>query len=292
MILDGKLTATYVRKQVAEEVRRINDTVTLALIMVGNNPASQVYVRNKQKACDEVGISVESFFLDENTSQKELLTIIENCNKNPKVNGILVQLPLPTHIEEKIVVNSIDPEKDVDGLNTLNQGKLMVGEEGLVPATPKGVITLLKSNNIDIQSKNVVVVGRSKLVGKPLAMLFLNENATVTIAHSKTANLKEVTKKADILVAAVGKPKFIVADMVKRDCVVVDVGINRLDGKLCGDVDYEGVSEVASFVTPVPGGVGPMTIATLLENVPEDCCSRFDSGYCNSGTLPVGLLLE
>lgn len=267
MILDGKLTATYVRKQVAEEVRRINDTVTLALIMVGNNPASQVYVRNKQKACDEVGISVESFFLDENTSQKELLTIIENCNKNPKVNGILVQLPLPTHIEEKIVVNSIDPEKDVDGLNTINQGKLMVGEEGLVPATPKGVITLLKSNNIDIQSKNVVVVGRSKLVGKPLAMLFLNENATVTIAHSKTANLKEVTKKADILVAAVGKPKFIVADMVKRDCVVVDVGINRLDGKLCGDVDYEGVSEVASFVTPVPGGVGPMTIATLLENV-------------------------
>ena len=267
MILDGKLTATYVRKQVAEEVRRINDTVTLALIMVGNNPASQVYVRNKQKACDEVGISVESFFLDENTSQKELLTIIENCNKNPKVNGILVQLPLPTHIEEKIVVNSIDPEKDVDGLNTINQGKLMVGEEGLVPATPKGVITLLKSNNIDIQSKNVVVVGRSKLVGKPLAMLFLNENATVTIAHSKTANLKDVTKKADILVAAVGKPKFIVADMVKRDCVVVDVGINRLDGKLCGDVDYEGVSEVASFVTPVPGGVGPMTIATLLENV-------------------------
>jgi len=278
MILDGKLTATYVRKQVAEEVRRINDTVTLALIMVGNNPASQVYVRNKQKACDEVGISVESFFLDENTSQKELLTIIENCNKNPKVNGILVQLPLPTHIEEKIVVNSIDPEKDVDGLNTINQGKLMVGEEGLVPATPKGVITLLKSNNIDIQSKNVVVVGRSKLVGKPLAMLFLNENATVTIAHSKTANLKEVTKKADILVAAVGKPKFIVADMVKRDCVVVDVGINRLDGKLCGDVDYEGVSEVASFVTPVPGGVGPMTIATLLENVLK-CYKRQNGLY-------------
>ena len=278
MILDGKLTATYVRKQVAEEVRRINDTVTLALIMVGNNPASQVYVRNKQKACDEVGISVESFFLDENTSQKELLTIIENCNKNHKVNGILVQLPLPTHIEEKIVVNSIDPEKDVDGLNTINQGKLMVGEEGLVPATPKGVITLLKSNNIDIQSKNVVVVGRSKLVGKPLAMLFLNENATVTIAHSKTANLKEVTKKADILVAAVGKPKFIVADMVKRDCVVVDVGINRLDGKLCGDVDYEGVSEVASFVTPVPGGVGPMTIATLLENVLK-CYKRQNGLY-------------
>jgi len=278
MILDGKLTATYVRKQVAEEVRRINDTVTLALIMVGNNPASQVYVRNKQKACDEVGISVESFFLDENKSQKELLTIIENCNKNPKVNGILVQLPLPTHIEEKIVVNSIDPEKDVDGLNTINQGKLMVGEEGLVPATPKGVITLLKSNNIDIQSKNVVVVGRSKLVGKPLAMLFLNENATVTIAHSKTANLKEVTKKADILVAAVGKPKFIVADMVKRDCVVVDVGINRLDGKLCGDVDYEGVSEVASFVTPVPGGVGPMTIATLLENVLK-CYKRQNGLY-------------
>lgn len=267
MILDGKLTAATVRKQVAENVKRLNNTVTAALIMVGDNPASQVYVRNKQKACDEVGINVESYLLEENTSQKELLNIIEKCNKDPKINGILVQLPLPSHIEEKIVINAISPDKDIDGLNMVNQGKLMVGEEGIVPATPKGVITLLKSNNIEITGKNVVIVGRSKLVGKPLAMLMLKENATVTIAHSKTTNLKEVTKRADILVAAVGKAKFITADMVKRDAVVVDVGINRFDGKLCGDVDYQAVSEVAKFITPVPGGVGPMTIAELLENI-------------------------
>lgn len=267
MILDGKLTAATVRKQVAENVKRLNDTVTAALIMVGDNQASQVYVRNKQKACDEVGINVESYLLEENTSQKELLNIIDKCNKDPKINGILVQLPLPSHIEEKTVINAISPEKDIDGLNMVNQGKLMVGEEGLVPATPKGVITLLKSNNIEIAGKNVVIVGRSKLVGKPLAMLMLKENATVTVAHSKTVNLKEVTKRADILVAAVGKAKFITADMVKRDAVVVDVGINRFDGKLCGDVDYQAVSEVAKFITPVPGGVGPMTIAELLENI-------------------------
>lgn len=267
MILDGKLTAATVRKQVAENVKRLNDTVTAALIMVGDNQASQVYVRNKQKACDEVGINVESYLLEENTSQKELLNIIDKCNKDPKINGILVQLPLPSHIEEKTVINAISPEKDIDGLNMVNQGKLMVGEEGLVPATPKGVITLLKSNNIEITGKNVVIVGRSKLVGKPLAMLMLKENATVTVAHSKTVNLKEVTKRADILVAAVGKAKFITADMVKRDAVVVDVGINRFDGKLCGDVDYQAVSEVAKFITPVPGGVGPMTIAELLENI-------------------------
>lgn len=278
MILDGKLTASYVRKQVAEQVRKLNDKVSLALIMVGNNPASSVYVRNKQKACDEVGINVESYFLDENTSQKELLNIIEACNNNPNINGILVQLPLPSHIEEKTIVDAIDPEKDVDGLNMVNQGKLMVGEEGLVPATPLGVITLLKSNNIEIASKNVVVVGRSKLVGKPLAMLFLKENATVTIAHSKTANLKDVTKKADIVVSAVGKPKFITGDMIKREAIVVDVGINRLDGKLCGDVDFETVSEVAGFITPVPGGVGPMTIATLLENIVK-CYKRQHEMY-------------
>ena len=267
MNLDGKLVASYVRKQVAEEVRRINDDVTLALIMVGNNPASATYVRNKNKACEEVGISVRSFMLDENVSQKELLTIIDECNKDPKINGILVQLPLPSHIEEDVIVNAIDPIKDVDGLNILNQGKLMVGDDGVFPATPKGVINLLKSNNIEIASKHVVIVGRSNLVGKPLAMLFLRENATVTIAHSKTANLKEITKKADILAVAVGKPLFITGDMVKRDVVVVDVGINRKDGKLVGDVDYESVSEIASYISPVPGGVGPMTIATLLENI-------------------------
>lgn len=267
MDLNGKLAASYIHKQVAEEVKRINDEVTLALIMVGNNPASAIYVRNKQKACDAVGITVRDFFLDESISQKELLQIIEKCNKDKKINGILVQLPLPKHIEEKVVVDAIDPSKDVDGLTTLNQGKLMLGEEGLVPATPKGVITLLKRNYVEIAGKHVVVVGRSSLVGKPLAMLFLNEHATVTIAHSRTKNLKEVTKKADILAVAVGKAKFITSDMVKRDAVVVDVGINRLDGKLCGDVDYQSVNEVASMITPVPGGVGPMTIASLLENI-------------------------
>ena len=267
MDLNGKLAASYIHKQVAEEVKRINDEVTLALIMVGNNPASAIYVRNKQKACDAVGITVRDFFLDESISQKELLQIIEKCNKDKKINGILVQLPLPKHIEEKVVVDAIDPSKDVDGLTTLNQGKLMLGEEGLVPATPKGVITLLKRNYVEIAGKHVVVVGRSSLVGKPLAMLFLNEHATVTIAHSRTKNLKEVTKKADILAVAVGKAKFITSDMVKRDAVVVDVGINRLDGKVWGDVDYQSVNEVASMITPVPGGVGPMTIASLLENI-------------------------
>ena len=232
MNLDGKLVASYVRKQVAEDVRRINDEITLALIMVGNNPASATYVRNKQKACEEVGINVRSFLLDENTSQKELLSIIEECNNDVKVNGILVQLPLPSHIEEDVIVNAINADKDVDGLNILNQGNLMVGKDGIVPATPKGVINILKSNNIELASKHVVVVGRSNLVGKPLAMLFLKENATVTIAHSKTANLKEITKKADILAVAVGKPLFITGDMVKRDVVVVDIGINRKDGAL------------------------------------------------------------
>ena len=266
MNLDGKLVASYVRKQVAEDVRRINDEITLALIMVGNNPASATYVRNKQKACEEVGINVRSFLLDENTSQKELLSIIEECNNDVKVNGILVQLPLPSHIEEDVIVNAINADKDVDGLNILNQGNLMVGKDGIVPATPKGVINILKSNNIELASKHVVVVGRSNLVGKPLAMLFLKENATVTIAHSKTVNLKEITKKADILAVAVGKPLFITGDMVKRDVVVVDIGINRVAGKLCGDVDFEKVSEIASYISPVPKGVGPMTIAMLMSN--------------------------
>lgn len=267
MNLDGKLTASYIRKHIAEEVRKINDQVTLALIMVGDNPASHVYVRNKVKACEEVGIIVRDYFLDENISQKEILDIINKCNNDETVNGILVQLPLPSHIDEKSVINAIHPNKDVDGLTLYNQGKLFMNEDCLVPATPKGIITLLKRYYIDITGKNVVIVGRSNLVGKPLAMLFLQENATVTIAHSKTANLKEVTKKADILVSAVGKAKLITADMVKREAVVVDVGTNRLDGKLCGDVDYNNVVDVASYISPVPGGVGPMTIASLLENV-------------------------
>lgn len=269
MLLDGKKTAEIITKKVAEEVQSISDEITLALILVGHNPASEVYVRNKMKACEEVGINVRNFFLEENATQKELLTIIENCNMDKDVHGILVQMPLPSHIDENVVINSIDPEKDVDGLTIINQGKLMAGLDAIAPATPKGVITLLKKNYIDIVGKNVVVIGRSILVGKPLALLFLKNNATVTIAHSRTVNLKEITRRADILVAAVGKPNFVTADMVKKDVVVIDVGINKVEGKLVGDVKFDEVSELASYITPVPKGVGPMTIATLLENIVE-----------------------
>lgn len=269
MILDGKKTAELITKRIAEEVQGISEQITLALILVGHNSASEVYVRNKMKACEEVGINVRDFFLEENATQKELLTIIETCNKDKNVHGILVQMPLPSHIDENTVINAIDPEKDVDGLTIINQGKLMAGLDTVAPATPKGVITLLKKNYIDIVGKNVVIVGRSILVGKPLSLLFLKNNATVTIAHSRTVNLKEITRRADILAVAVGKPNFITADMVKKDVVVIDVGINRVEGKLVGDVKYDEVSELASYITPVPKGVGPMTIASLLENIVE-----------------------
>lgn len=269
MILDGKKTAELLTKKIAEEVQGISDKITLALILVGHNPASEVYVRNKMKACEEVGINVRDFFLEENATQKELLTIIDDCNKDKDVHGILVQMPLPSHIDENTVINAINPEKDVDGLTIINQGKLMAGLDTIAPATPKGVITLVKKNYIDIVGKNVVVIGRSILVGKPLALLFLKNNATVTLAHSRTTNLKEITRRADILAVAVGKPNFVTADMVKKDAVVIDVGINRVEGKLVGDVKFDEVSEIASYITPVPKGVGPMTIATLLENIVE-----------------------
>ncbi|HHZ17674.1 MAG TPA: bifunctional methylenetetrahydrofolate dehydrogenase/methenyltetrahydrofolate cyclohydrolase FolD [Acholeplasmataceae bacterium] len=267
IILDGKKTAETLMKKIAADVAAIGEDITLALIMVGNNPASQVYVRNKIKACDEVGIKVREFFLDEKIPQKELLRIIAECNDDPSVNGILVQLPLPSHLSESEIINAIDPQKDVDGLTIVNQGKLMAGADAIAPATPKGVITLLQKYFVEIAGKNAVVVGRSKLVGKPAALLLLQKNATVTIAHSKTANLRDVTKRADILVVAVGKPNFITADMVKKDAVVVDVGINKVEGKIVGDVDFAAVKEVASYITPVPKGVGPMTIVSLLENI-------------------------
>jgi methylenetetrahydrofolate dehydrogenase (NADP+)/methenyltetrahydrofolate cyclohydrolase len=267
IILDGKKTAESLIKKIAGEVAAINEDITLALIMVGKNPASQVYVRNKIKACDEAGIRVKDYFLDEKIPQKELLKIIAECNADPKIHGILVQLPLPSHLNESEIINAIDPLKDVDGLTIVNQGKLMVGSDAIAPATPKGVITLLQKYFVEIAGKNAVVVGRSSLVGKPAALLLLQKNATVTIAHSKTANLREVTRRADILVVAVGKPRFITADMVKKDAVVVDVGINKVEGKIVGDVDFAGVKEVASYITPVPKGVGPMTIASLLENI-------------------------
>lgn len=267
MILDGKKTADFITKRIAEEVELIEEPITIALILVGHNPASEVYVNMKKKACDAVGINVKDYLLEETATQKDLLKIIKESNEDKAVHAILVQLPLPSHIDEGTIINAIAPEKDVDGLTLINQGKLFIGEDTIEPATPKGVISLLKKNYIDIAGKNVVVVGRSRLVGKPLAILFEQNNATVTIAHSRTTNLKEVTKRADILVAAVGKPNLITGDMIKKDAVVVDVGTTKVEGKLTGDVKFDEAFEIASYITPVPKGVGPMTIASLLENI-------------------------
>lgn len=267
MILDGQKNADIIKRKISEEVSRIKEDILLVILMVGKNPASAIYVANKEKACEFVGIKSRIYQFDENISQKEIIKTIEECNKDDKVTGILVQLPLPNHLNANVILDAIDPNKDVDGLNIVNQGKLQKGLPCIEPATPKGVITLLKNNNIEIAGKNVVIVGRSFLVGRPLAALFLKENATVTVCHSKTNNLKEHTKKADILCVAIGKAKFITDDMVKKDVVVVDIGTNRVAGKLCGDVDFEKVSEIASYISPVPKGVGPMTIASLLQNV-------------------------
>ena len=272
MLLDGYKTAEELRKSIAEEIKTKNLDITLVVFIVGENPASQIYVRNKAKACEEVGIKSVIYAFEENTSQKEIIDKIEECNKDKSINGILVQLPLPSHLNEKEIIDKIDPNKDVDGLTTINQGKMFKGEESILPATPKGIITLLKNNNIEIKGKNAVVLGRSILVGKPVAMLLLQENATVTICHTKTVNLKEITRKADILVVAIKNPRFITEEYVKHDAVVVDVGINRVMGKVCGDVDFDSVFKVASYVSPVPRGVGPMTIASLLENVL--CCYK------------------
>lgn len=272
MILDGKKTSELIVKKVAKEVTSLPEPLTLAIILVGNNPASQVYVKNKIKACNEAGIGVKDYRLDENATQREVMQIIHDCNKDVTVHGILVQLPLPSHLDQDLIINAIDPKKDVDGLTLINQGRLFNGMEAIIPATPKGVITLLQKYFIDISGKNALVIGRSNLVGKPLALLLLQKNATVTIAHSRTSNLKEIAKRADILVAAVGKPLFVTADMVKKEAVVVDVGINKVEGRIVGDVDFQEVKEVASYITPVPKGVGPMTIASLLENIV--CCYK------------------
>lgn len=267
MILDGLRTAEVIRKKIAEEVARQDEEITLAILHIGNDQSSMIYLESKEKACAEVGINTKILKLPENISQREILNIISDLNKDKTVNAIMVQTPLPKHIDTETILNSVDPMKDVDGLSIYNQGKLIKDLPCVVPATAQGVITLLKNNNIDISGKNVVIVGRSIVVGKPLAMLFLKENATVTIAHSHTTNLKDITKRADILAVAIGKPKFITADMVKKDAVVVDIGTNRVMGKICGDVDFENVQTVASYISPVPKGVGPMTTAMLLSNV-------------------------
>ena len=239
----------------------------LAVIIVGDDPASRVYVNNKKKACEEVGIYSEEYALDADTTQEELLALIAKLNAKKEISGILVQLPLPKHINEESVINAIDPKKDVDAFHPVNVGKIMVGNFDFVPCTPAGVMELIKESGIDVCGKDCVVVGRSNIVGKPQAMLLLHENATVTICHSKTANLAEKTKKADILVAAVGIPKFIKGDMIKPGAVVIDVGINRTaDKKLVGDVDFDSCEPICAAITPVPGGVGPMTIAMLMKN--------------------------
>ncbi|MDE6232270.1 MAG: bifunctional methylenetetrahydrofolate dehydrogenase/methenyltetrahydrofolate cyclohydrolase FolD [Lachnospiraceae bacterium] len=270
VLIDGKKISTEIKEELKEQVKKYKEQgkeITLAVIQVGNDPASSVYVRNKKKACEYIGINSLAYELEESTTEEELLKLIGELNSRDDVNGILVQLPLPAHINEDKIIEEIDSKKDVDGFHPMSVGALSIGRKGFVSCTPAGIIQLLKRSNIDIAGKECVVVGRSNIVGKPMAMLLLRENGTVTVAHSKTKNLKEVTKRADILVAAVGKPKFITADYVKEGAVVIDVGIHRNeDNKLCGDVDFDSVVDKVSAITPVPGGVGPMTIAMLMYN--------------------------
>lgn len=272
-IIDGKLISAQIKDELKEKVAKMKAdgiSVCLAVIQVGNDPASSVYVGNKKKACAYVGIESLSYELPEETSQEELLALIGKLNADAKVNGILVQLPLPAHINEDAVIQAIDPKKDVDGFHPQSVGALCIGQPGFVSCTPAGIIQLLKRSGIEIAGKECVVIGRSNIVGKPMALLLLRENGTVTVTHSRTRDLKEVTRRADILVVAIGKPKMITREYVKEGAVVIDVGIHRNENnKLCGDVDYEDVAPVCSAITPVPGGVGPMTIAMLMHNCVE-----------------------
>ncbi len=269
-LIDGKVISAAVKDEVAKEVAELKSkgiTPGLAVIIVGEDPASKVYVANKEKACEQLGMASFKYALPENTTEAELLELVNKLNKDPKVHGILCQLPLPHHLNEELIINTIIPEKDVDAFHPQNVGKIMIGNYDFLPCTPAGVMEMLKYENIDITGKECVVIGRSNIVGKPMSMLLLHKNGTVTVCHSKTANLKEVCRRADILVAAVGRANFVTADMVKEGAVVIDVGINRLEnGKLCGDVNFAEVEPKASYITPVPGGVGPMTIATLMKN--------------------------
>ncbi len=269
-IIDGKAVSRAVREQVAAETAQLKEkgiVPGLAVIIVGEDPASQVYVNNKEKACAEVGFYSEKFALPESTTQQELNALVEELNARKDINGILCQLPLPAHLNDKEVINLISPEKDVDAFHPVNVGAIMIGDYNFLPCTPAGVMELIHSTGVDISGKKAVVIGRSNIVGKPMAMLLLHENATVEITHSKTKNLSEITSQADILVAAIGKAKFVTADMIKEGAVVIDVGMNRDEnGKLCGDVDFASAADKCSFITPVPGGVGPMTISMLMKN--------------------------
>lgn len=270
VILDGKAVSAKVKEEVKEEVEALKKqgvSVGLAVIIVGNNPASRTYVNNKKKACEAAGIVSEEYALPEETTQEELLALVRELNHKDSINGILCQLPLPKQLDEEAVIAAISEKKDVDAFSAVNVGHIMIGDYSFLPCTPAGIMEILRHYNIDVAGKECVVIGRSNIVGKPMAMLLLHQNGTVTICHSKTKNLKDVTSRADILVAAVGIPHFVTADMVKEGAVVIDVGMDRDEnGKLCGDVDFAAVEPKASYITPVPGGVGPMTIATLLKN--------------------------
>lgn len=281
-IIDGKEVAQHIRKEVSEEVRKLKEETGivpgLAAVLVGSNPASEIYVRNKRKACGEAGIYSEEYKLPEETTESDLLSLIKELNEDKKIHGILVQLPLPKHINEAKVLRAVSPSKDIDGFHPENVGYLVEGNPRFIPCTPHGIIKLLDYYKIEMQGKEAVVVGRSNIVGKPVSLLLLHRHATVTICHSRTKPLEDVTRRADILVAAIGRANFITGDMVKEGVVVIDVGINRnRDGKLTGDVDFEKVKEKASYITPVPGGVGPMTIAMLLWNTWSSAKSSKDS---------------
>ena len=266
-IINGKEISASIRAEIKAETEKMSVRPGLAVILVGSDHASQVYVRNKNKACEEVGFYSEMYTLPEETSMEELLGLIDQLNHSPQIHGILVQLPLPKHLDEEKVILAISPEKDVDAFHPVNVGKIMIGNHSFLPCTPAGVMELLSRSGIDVSGKECVVIGRSNIVGKPQAMLLLHANGTVTVCHSRTKNLAEICARADILVSAIGKAKFVTPDMVKEGAVVIDVGINRDEnGKLCGDVDFENVAPKTSFITPVPGGVGPMTITMLMKN--------------------------
>lgn len=281
ILLDGKETARAVRGEIRDAVIAFADThgkvPGLAVVIVGEDPASQVYVRNKHRACAEVGMRSDVYALPTETTEAELLALLARLNADPSTNGILVQLPLPKHLDADKVIFAIDPRKDVDAFHPINVGKIMIGDFTFAPCTPAGVMELLRHYHISAAGKHCVIIGRSNIVGKPQAMLMLKENATVTVCHSRTVGLADITRTADILIAAVGRPRFVTAEMVREGAVVVDVGINRLDdGKLCGDVDFDAVSQKAAYITPVPGGVGPMTITMLLKNTLAAACAQLN----------------
>ena len=269
-IIDGKKVSSHIIENITTEVKslklKIDKSPGLAVILVGDDPASAVYVRNKNKTCTNIGFQSFENILPSDTSELKLLNLIDELNNNDHINGILVQLPLPKHISSHKILEAIKPEKDVDGFHLQNVGRLVTGNPSFIPCTPAGIIQLLDYYSVDLEGKNAVVLGRSNIVGKPVAFLLLEKNATVTICHSRTKDLSKITRQADVLIAAIGKPNFVTADMVKDDSVIIDVGINRVDGKLVGDVDYQVVSQKVSLITPVPGGVGPMTIAMLMAN--------------------------